>query len=85
MDRQAASLATGTAIHAYLQDRGIRQTWVATKLGVSIFWLNRRLRGRRWYYLDAPTVRKIAAVLDVSRATEQEWLTLLESYQQSAA
>ena len=68
----------GKAIVRHLEARGIRQTWLAGKLNLTAVSLNRSLHGTNGHRMTPELVSRIAAALDVPRATEAEWLGLLD-------
>lgn len=69
----------GKSIVSYLEARGIRQTWLAGKLGLSASSLNRYLHGTEGYRLTRVLVEAAADTLDVPAITRREWLALLSS------
>lgn len=73
----------GKAIAEYLDSRGVRQTWVAKKLGMTRVKLNRYLHGANSQRLNTALVNDIADALfkgyenDATLAIRREWLSLL--------
>jgi len=71
------SATAGKSIVRYLVDRGIRQTWLAGKLGLTPVSLNRSLHGTNGHRMTAELVSRIARILKVDRELEDEWIALL--------
>ena len=76
--------ATGKSIVRYLESKGIKQTWLARKMGVTPVSLHRTLNETNRHRLSAEHVSRIALILDVPRTIEAEWLGLLPSEQGAA-
>lgn len=81
----------GIAIIAYLNSRGIRQTWIAKKLGMSKIKFNRFLHETNSQRLTPQLVNAIADALfkghenDTTLAIRREWLALLNAPKSEAA
>lgn len=79
MVTETARKTTGRAIYEYLNDHGVRQTWLARRMGWPIYELNRRLLDRKSYFFSVEDIRRIARILKVDRDLEDEWIGLLPS------
>lgn len=75
------SATAGKSIVRYLEERGIRQSWLARKLGLTPVSLNRSLHGTNGHRMTTGLVSRIAVALDVPRATEYGWLELVSDRQ----
>lgn len=49
---QSTQSAAAKGIRLLLAARGVRQSWLAEKLGVSVFWLSRRMSGATTFNVD---------------------------------
>jgi transcriptional regulator with XRE-family HTH domain len=61
---QSSQEAAVKAIRLHLAARNKRQTWLALELGVSPFWLSRRMSGEKTF--DVDELDRIAAVFDTT-------------------